>query len=186
VSAHCHPISATKRCVEFGVRVIEHGTLMDDETARLISERGAYVVPTLAVIQALQEHGSQLGLSPHSQQKIHTIFNEALQGLESMRRAGVKIGFGTDLLGETYVQQCREFSLRKEIFRPVEILRQATSLNAEIIQRAGTLGCIAPGALADLLVVEGDPLKDIEVLASNGRNLRVIVKDGEIVRNELS
>lgn len=185
VSAHCHPASAVRRCVEFGVRVIEHGTLIDDATAKLVADRGAYVVPTLVIIYVLAERGRELGLLPQSQAKVEAIFRQALQGLESMRNAGVKIGFGTDLLGETYTQQCREFTIRKEVFSPLEILRQATSVNAAILQEADKLGCIKPGAQADLLVVEDDPLKDIELLAASGRNLRVIMRAGELVKNEL-
>jgi imidazolonepropionase-like amidohydrolase len=105
--------------------------------------------------------------------------------MESMKRAGVKIGFGTDLLGETYVQECREFTLRSEVFTPLEILRQATSMNAEIILHKDRLGCVKPDAFADLLVVDGDPLKDIGLLAKDGRHLRLIMRGGEIVRNEL-
>jgi imidazolonepropionase-like amidohydrolase len=184
-SAHCHPASAVKRCVEFGVRVIEHGTLMDDATARLVTDKGAYVVPTLVIIQVLAEQGRQLGLLATVQEKIDFIFRQAVQGLESMRKAGVKIGYGTDLLGETYTQQCREFALRKAVFSPLEILRQATSTNAAILQQEGKLGCIKPGAYADLLVVEGDPLKDIELLAASGQHLRLIMRAGEMIRNEL-
>jgi imidazolonepropionase-like amidohydrolase len=184
-SAHCHPVSAVKRCVEFGVRVIEHGTLMDDETASFVAGRDAYVVPTMVICDVLAKQGGQLGLSPESQQKAEVVFERALQGLESMRKAGVKIGFGTDLLGETYVQQCREFAIRKEIFSPLEILRQVTSTNASLLQQADKLGCIKPGAYADLLVVDGDPLKDIELLAASGRNLRLIMRGGELIRNEL-
>lgn len=186
VSAHCHPTSAVKRCVEFGVRVIEHGTLMDDETARLVANKGAYVVPTLAIIHVLAEQGPRLGLPPQSQEKVELIMRRALEGLESMRKAGVRVGFGTDLLGETYVQQCREFTLRKQVFTPLEILRQVTSTNAAILQQENKLGCIRPGANADLLVVDGDPLNDIDLLATNGRNLRVIMRAGELVRNELN
>lgn len=184
-SAHCHPVSAVKRCIEFGVRVIEHGTLMDDETARFVADRDAYVIPTLVIIYVLAEQGHQLGLLPHSQQKAEFILRQALQGLESMRRAGVKIGFGTDLLGESYVQQCREFTIRKEVFSPLEILRQVTSTNAAVLQQQDKLGCIKPGAHADLLVVEGDPLKDIDLLAASGRNLRLIMRAGELIRNDL-
>jgi imidazolonepropionase-like amidohydrolase len=184
-SAHCHPASAIKRCVEFGVRVIEHGTLMDDVTARFVANNDAYVVPTLVIIHVLAKHGRQLGLPPASQEKVEFIFRQALQGLESMRKAGVKIGFGTDLLGETYVQQCREFALRKAVFSPLEILRQATSNNAALLLEQDKLGCIEPGAHADLLVVEGDPLKDIELLASSGKHLRLIMRAGELIRNEL-
>jgi imidazolonepropionase-like amidohydrolase len=186
VSAHCHPVSAVRRCLECGVRVIEHGTLMDDDTARQVAEKGAFVVPTLAIIWALVELGERLGFPPQSQQKVRVVADEVLRGLESMRRANVRLGFGTDLLGETYVQQCREFSLRRQVFSPIEILRQATSNNAGLLQREGMLGCIQPGAHADILVVEGDPLKDIEVLAASGRNLRLIMRGGELIRNELA
>lgn len=184
-SAHCHPASAVRRCVDFGVRVIEHGTLMDEETARYVVEKGAFVVPTMVIIFALVELGKKLGFPPQSQEKAEYVFKQALVGMDLMRRAGVKIGFGTDLLGETYVQQCREFTIRKEVFSPLEILRQATSTNAEILQQKDTLGCVKPGAHADLLVVDGDPLKDIELLAASGRNLRLIMRAGEFVRNDL-
>jgi imidazolonepropionase-like amidohydrolase len=102
-----------------------------------------------------------------------------------MRREHVKIGFGTDLLGETYVHQCREFALRKEVFSPLEILRQATSNNAAILQQEGKLGCVRPEAHADLLVVDGDPLQHIELLVASGRKLPLIMRAGEIIRSEL-
>ena len=185
VSAHCHPASAVRRCVEFGVRVIEHGTLIDDETSRYVAEQGAYIVPTMAIIFALIEVGPKLGFPKASQDKVQVAFERAISGMDSMRRAGVKIGFGTDLLGETYTRQTREFAIRREVFAPLEILRQATSMNAEILDMQGQLGCIAPDALADILVVDGDPLQDIELLAARGQHLKVIMRAGELVRNEL-
>jgi imidazolonepropionase-like amidohydrolase len=185
VSAHCHPASAVRRSVEFGVRSIEHGTLIDDDTARFVAERGAFIVPTMAIIYALVELGPQLGFPPQSQEKAEFAFKQALVGLDAMRQAGVKVGFGTDLLGATYDRQCREFTLRSEVFTPVEILRQATSVSAELMMMAGQIGCIAPGAHADLLVVDGDPLKDISLLAADGRHLRTIVRGGELVKNDL-
>jgi imidazolonepropionase-like amidohydrolase len=184
-SAHCHPASAVRRCVEFGVRVIEHGTLMDEETAKFVAQKGAFVVPTMVIIFALVELGRKLGFPPQSQEKAEYAFKQAIQGMEAMRQAGVKIGFGTDLLGETYVQQCREFTIRKEVFSPLEILRQVTSTNAALLQQEGKLGCVKAGAYADLLVVDGDPLKDVELLSANGRNLPLIMRAGELVRNEL-
>ena len=184
-AAHCHPASAVRRCVEFGVRSIEHGTLIDDETAAFVASHGAFVVPTMAIIFALIETGRQLGFPAHSLEKAQVAYERALGGMESMRRAGVQIGFGTDLLGQTYVQQCREFSIRREVFTPVQILRQATSVNAALLQEQGRLGCIRPGAHADLLVVDGDPLSDIGLLAADGRNLRLIMRAGELIRNEL-
>jgi imidazolonepropionase-like amidohydrolase len=184
-SAHCHPASAVRRCVEFGVRSIEHGTLIEDETARYVAGKGAFIVPTMVVIFALVELGRKLGFPPQSQEKAEFAFKQALAGMESMRKAGVRLGFGTDLLGETYVQQCREFTIRKEVFTPLEILRQTTSTNAALLQQEGKLGCIREGARADLIVVDGDPLKDIELLAASGRNLRVIMRAGELLKNEI-
>jgi imidazolonepropionase-like amidohydrolase len=184
-AAHCHPASAVRRSAEFGVRSIEHGTLIDDETARYVAEKGSFIIPTMVIIFALIELGKKLGFPPQSQEKAEVAFKHAITGMESMRKAGVKVGFGTDLLGETHVQQCREFTIRKEVFSPLEILRQATSTNAELMMQKDTLGCVKPGAHADLLVVDGDPLKDIELLAANGKNLRVIMKGGELMKMDL-
>ncbi|MGM9490129.1 amidohydrolase family protein [Ideonella sp. YS5] len=184
VSAHCHPASAVRRCVEFGVRCIEHGTLIDDDTASFVAERGAFIVPTLSIIFALVEQGRALGFPPQSQAKVEQVFEQAISGLEAMRRAGVKLAYGTDLLGSTYTDQCREFTLRSRVFTPLEILRQATSTAAELLMMDGRIGCIAPGAEADLLLVDGDPLADIGLLAADGRHLRAIVRAGELVKRE--
>jgi imidazolonepropionase-like amidohydrolase len=185
VSAHCHPVSAMRRCVEFGVRTIEHGTLIDDDTANFIAGKGAFIVPTMIVIFTLVELGRKLGFPSESQEKAEYAYRQAISGMESMRKAGVKIGFGTDLMGECYIQQCREFTIRRQVFSPLEILRQVTSTNAALLMQEGKLGCVKPGAHADLLVVVGDPLKDIELLAASGRNLPLIMRAGELVRNEL-
>jgi imidazolonepropionase-like amidohydrolase len=185
VAAHCHPASAIRRCVEYGVRSIEHGTLIDEDTARFVAERGVYIVPTMVVIFALVEMGKELGFPAVSQDKAEYAYKQALSGMDKMRCAGVKVGFGTDLLGPTYVQECREFTIRSEVFTPLELLRQATSVNAELMMQQGKLGCIAPGAHADLLVVDGDPLRDISLLAADGKSLRMIVRAGEIVKDEL-
>jgi imidazolonepropionase-like amidohydrolase len=186
VSAHCHPVSAIRRSVEFGVRCIEHGTMMDADTAQLVAERGVYVVPTMSVMFASLEMGEQLGMAPESMAKIKIAAQSAIEGLQHMRDAGVKMGYGTDLLGLTYNQQCREFTLRSEVFTPLELLRQATSNGAEILMHEGRLGCVQPDAYADLIVVDGDPLADIRLLADNGRRLDLIMRAGEIVKNRLN
>lgn len=185
VSSHCHPVEAVRRSIEFGVRVIEHGTLMDDETARFVADRGGFVVPTMAIVFALMEMGPSLGFPPVSQEKVAIVGQHALEGLDHMRRNGVKVGFGTDLLGETYTRQSQEFLLRARVFEPIEILRQATSMSAEILMQEGQLGCTKDGAHADLIVVDGDPLKDISLLARAGHGLSVIMRAGELVKNTL-
>lgn len=185
VAAHCHPASAVRRSVEFGVRCIEHGTMIDRETADFVVERGAFIVPTMAIIFALMEQGERLNFPAESQEKIKIAYAEALKGMDIMRQAGVKLGFGTDLLGELYVQQTREFTIRSEVFSPLEILRQATSGSAEVLMQQGKLGCIAEGAHADMIVVDGDPLADISLLAKDGEALSLIMRAGKVVKNRL-
>ena len=96
---------------------------------------------------------------------------------------GLKIGFGTDLLGNLHVHQTREFTLRREVQSSLSILRSATSINADLLGEP-TLGRIAPGCEADLLVVDGDPLQDIGVLAQDGRGVRCIMKAGRFHKRE--
>ena len=185
VSSHCHPASAVRRSLECGVRVIEHATLIDAATAIFVAKWGGYVVPTMAVAFSLTEAGPALGFPPASIEKLKVAYAAALEGMDHMRQAGVKLGFGTDLLGVTYDQQCREFAIRREVFQPIEILRQATSMAAEILMHEGQLGCVAPDAYADLIVVDGDPTVDIGLLAQNGEKLDVILRNGELIKNRL-
>ena len=140
VSAHCLTSESTRRSVEFGVRCIEHAALIDAETASFVAERGAYVVPTLCVLFSLVESGLEMGLPPDRIDDVRAIYEESMDALDLMRSAGVKVAFGTDLLAGFYTQQCREFELRQEVFTPIEILRQATSVGAEILMQEGKLG----------------------------------------------
>ena len=183
--AHAYTPEAVTRAVEAGVRTIEHGNLIDQPTAALMAERGAYLVPTLVTYFTLDEFGRALGFPKASQDKVRDVLDAGLASLELCRESGVPLGFGTDLLGETHEHQSREFSIRARVLRPAEILRSATRVNAEILGREGELGVIAPGARADLLLVDGNPLDDISVLEDQGKRLDAIVKDGAFVRNRL-
>ncbi len=172
--------------LDFGVRCIEHATLIDAETARFVAGRGAFVVPTMVIIEQLVETGRQLGFPPQSQAKAEVAWKSAIASLDILRRAGVKLCYGTDLLGSLYTRQCREFTLRAQVYTPLELLRQATSIAAEMMMQAGQLGCIAEGAHADLIVVHGDPLADIGLVAADGARLSVIVRGGEVVKDVLT
>ena len=184
-TAHCHPASAIRRCVEFGVSRIEHGSLIDADTARFVAERGAYITPTLVTAVALTEAGRALGMPAENLRKADFVVAGMWEGLEHMRAAGVKVAFGTDLMGRLHTQQCREFTLRSRVFTPLELLRQATSVGAEALMMAGEIGCVAVGACADLLLVDGDPLADISLLAQDGQRLSLVVRGGTVVRNSL-
>jgi imidazolonepropionase-like amidohydrolase len=182
VCAHCHPAEAIKRCVEFGVRSIEHGTLINEETADVVAEKGAFVVPTMAVISALTEDSATLSLGAASLKKLSKTQEHALRGLEIMKRAGVKMGFGTDLVGPHHTRQCTEFSIRSQVLSSFDILHSATAVNAEILQMKDRLGVVKPGALADLILIKGNPLTDIDLLAANGRHVTHIMVDGRFVK----
>ena len=185
VAAHCHPAEAIRRCATLGVRTIEHGTLIDEPTAKIVAELGAYVVPTMATIFALKDIGRDLGLNAESYEKLLMVAERAIAGLAVMKKAGVKMGFGTDLMGQTHTRQGTEFSLRRQVLEPFDILNSATAINAEILNMQGQLGVVASGALADLLVVDGNPLHDIELLAANGAHLFVIMNNGRFSKRLL-
>lgn len=185
VAAHCHPANAIRRCVELGVRSIEHGTLIDEDTAAFVASRGAYIVPTMATIFALKDIGREIGLGDASYQKLLKVAERAIAGLAVMKKAGVKMGFGTDLLGITHTRQGSEFALRREALPAFDILHSATAVNAEILDMQGQIGVVAPQAYADLLVVDGNPLDDIDLLAANGAHLSVIMRDGRFSKRRI-
>lgn len=185
VAAHCHPAAAVRRAAELGVRSIEHATLVDDEAAAIVAAKEAFAVPTMATIFALADEGESLGLPPASMEKLRRVTGKAMESLNILKRAGVKMGLGTDLLGPQHVRQCTEFTLRAQALPNIDILRSACSINAELIDQKGNLGCIRAGAAADLLLVDGDPLKDISVLAGSGEGLAAIMKGGQFHKRRL-
>ena len=180
VMAHVYTPEAIRRCLEFGVRSIEHGNLIDAETAAFAADRGAFVVPTLATYESLARRGAALGFPRVSLDKLGAVSDAGVASLDLLRSAGVKIGFGTDLLGAMHEDQLTEFEIRARVLPNIEILRQATSLNAELLNRPGELGTVAPGALADLIVIDGDPIADIGALSGQGERIILVMKGGRI------
>ena len=109
----------------------------------------------------------------------------ALGALELAHAAGIPIVYGTDLFADMHDQQLHEFIIRSEIQPPADVIRSATVVAARLLRREGQLGVVAPGALADLLVIDGNPLTDISVLTTPERTLMLIMKGGRIFKNEL-
>ncbi|MGH8278911.1 MAG: amidohydrolase family protein [Gammaproteobacteria bacterium] len=185
VAAHAYSTEAIQRAVRAGVRSIEHGNLMDEATAQLMAEKGAFLVPTLVTYDSMRRRAREFGMSAYSLEKNTKVLAGGLHSLELCRRAGVEIGFGTDLLGQLEDDESREFLIRAEVEHPVDILRSATLVNARILCQEGRLGELVPGALADLLVVDGDPLADLNLLQDQGVHLPLIMQAGVPVKNNL-
>ncbi|MDP6973198.1 MAG: amidohydrolase family protein, partial [Pseudomonadales bacterium] len=164
VIAHCHTDEGAQRCVDVGIRSIDHASEVSDETARNIAAGGSYTVPTLAVVQEIMESGPEAGMPPESVAKIEGMLDQVYASIEACRRAGVKIGMGTDIFGTEYHDmQASEMRFRSEVDQPVDILRSATSVNAEIAQLDGETGRIEAGLSADLIVLENNPFNDLSV-----------------------
>lgn len=180
-TAHAYTPEAISRAVEAGVRSVEHGNLIDAPTAALMKERSTYLVPTLVTYYAMAEMGEQLKLPEVSRRKVHDVLDSGLASLELAKAAGVPMAFGTDLLGETHDMQLREFELRAEVLSPLEVIQSATTTAAELIGRVAELRVVAPGARADLLVLDGNPLEDLSVLSGHGEHVKMVLKDGQVV-----
>lgn len=186
VAAHAYSAQAIKRAVTGGVRTIEHGNLIDEEAARLMAEKGAFLVPTLVAYDAMRRRAKEFGMSDYSLAKNLKVLEGGLRSIEISRNAGVEIGFGSDLLGQLQDDHCREFLIRSDVMSPAEIIRSATITNARIVRQEGMLGELIPGAHADLLVVDGNPLDDLELFQDQGAHIPLIMKAGAVVKNTLA
>lgn len=185
VCAHAYTPNAIKRAVSLGVRTIEHGNLIDDEAAKVMADHGAYLVANLVAYVAMKERAAEFGMIEDMLEKNRRVLDGGYKSLEICARAGVKVAYGSDLLGALAEDQSREFSIRTEVQKPIEVIRSATTIAAEVVRRPGQLGTIATDAWADLIVVDGDPLSDITLLEKQGAHLSAIMKGGTFYKNRL-
>ncbi|MCW5770694.1 MAG: amidohydrolase family protein [Rhodospirillaceae bacterium] len=186
VMAHAYTAAAIERAVACGVRTIEHGNLVDDAAAAAMAAKGAYAVPTLVTYEALADEGAALGMPPESAAKIAAVREAGLGSLDIFRRNGVAMGFGSDLLGPMHRRQSEEFLLRGRVLPAHDVIKSATSTAAAILRMEGELGTVAEGAIADLIVVDGDPLHDLGALGGNGERIPLVMKAGTVVKNDLA
>jgi imidazolonepropionase-like amidohydrolase len=185
VAAHLYTDDAIARAVRAGIRSLEHCNLITSATAAEAAAAGCIACPTLVTYQALKEEGASLGLGPESVAKIDDVRLAGLESLDRMRSAGLTMAFGTDLLGPMHRRQSEEFVIRGRVLPAAEVLRSATSHAAVLLRQEGRIGCVAPGAFADLLVVDGDPLADLSLLTGQGAHLAAIVQGGRFVKDVL-
>jgi len=134
----------------------------------------------------MREREREYGMTSDMLAKNDLVIDGGLRSLEICKRHGIKVGYGSDLLGQLQVDQSREFLLRREVLSPLEIIRQATLVGAEIVRMPGKVGEVKPGAFADILVVDGDPIRKLELLTGQGEHLSVIMKAGRFHKNRLA
>ena len=186
VCVHAYSPEAITRAAQLGVRTIEHGNLVDDASAKLMAEKGMFLVANLVAYYAMKDRAAQFGMTADSLAKNDLVIDGGLKSLEICKRHGVPVAYGSDLLGELHWEQTREFRLRREVVSPIEIIRSATTIGAQVLRMEGRLATLAPGAFADIIVVDGNPLQRLEVLEGQGEHLSVIMKGGRFHKHRLT
>lgn len=186
ITGHAYGARSINRALQHGVKCIEHGNLLDDESVQLFLDKDAYLVPTLATGRLLaSEEGAQYGVGPETRKKAQRALRRGLEGLEKAHRGGVNLVFGSDFIGPMHPHQLEEFSVRAEVQKPLDVIRSATTTAARLLGREGVLGVIAEGARGDLLILEADPVENISVLTNPQKYLTVVVQEGTIVKDEV-
>ena len=158
VTAHAYSPEAIHLAVDNGVRCIEHGNLLDETTAKHLVSLGVTMVPTLSTYRAMGDLRARFGMSERNLEKNRGVFEAGQQSIDIARREGVELGFGTDLLGEAQVRQNQEFSIRAELESAADVLYSIYVVNPRLCGLEGKIGLIEPGAYADLLLSEVNPI----------------------------
>ena len=186
VLAHCYSDRSIMNAVASGVRTIEHGNLLTEAGAKAMKEAGAYLVPTIVTYEMISRMGKELGIPDNNVRKINEAREKALVALRYAFKAGVRIGSGSDLLGEMQVFKGAELELQAKVMGPMGAIVATTKTNAEILRWEKILGTVEPGKLADLILVDGDPLKDITVLQKYQEKITLIIQGGRVHKNILA
>ena len=185
VTVHAYHPKSVRRAIEAGVKVIEHGNLLDEDTLKLMADKGIWLSGQMLV-------DSTEAMDPKRREKRKPVIEGQKIVWPMAKRLGVKLAWGTDFLFEPDLNaQQNAYILRlKPYFTPAELLKLVTSGNAELLALSGPrtpyegrLGVVEQGALADLILVRGDPLADIDLIGDPARNFTVIMKDGVIVKS---
>jgi imidazolonepropionase-like amidohydrolase len=200
VAAHAFTDASIRLAVENGVQVIEHGPLMSEDSAKLMAEKGTWLVPSVAAILALDLDNFKKISSPATYAKGVKLIDGVPKEMEYVVKHGVKMAFGTDLLADWESSVAYDNDANKEFiwlakFMPnVDALRMATGNAGQLHALSGPnspyqdgpTGVIQEGAYADILLVDGNPLEDIKIMTEPGKNFRIIMKDGKIYKNTLN
>jgi imidazolonepropionase-like amidohydrolase len=186
VCAHAYSAEAITRAARLGVRTIEHGNLIDDASAKAMSRKGMFLVANLVTYYAMKDRAAQWGMSAESLAKNELVLQGGLKSLEICKRHGIPVAYGSDLLGELHWDQSKEFTIRQEVVSPIEIIRSATTIGADVLRMPGKVGTLQAGAFADAILVDGNPLKNLALLGDQGKHLSLIMKAGALHKNRLN
>lgn len=184
VLSHVYSDIGIRRAVTAGVRSIEHGNFLSAESAALMAEKNAHLVPTLITYQADGKYGKSFGWSDENAEKNDEVLASGLDSLKVAQAAGVNIGYGTDLCWSPKRYQGDGLLIHQEVCGPLEALRHATVNNAKIVRMEGEIGQIAAGSHADLLVVEANPLEDLACFAQYENKVVTVIQAGRAVRDD--
>jgi imidazolonepropionase-like amidohydrolase len=178
VAAHCYSDRSIKNSIAAGIKTIEHGNLMSEPVARELKESGGCLVPTVAAYEVMSEMGESFGVPMRYIVKIRQALENALEAVSAAYKAGCVIGSGSDLLGPMQVYKGRELELQAKVMGPMNAIVAATKINAEIIGCNKLVGTLEAGKLADLILVDGDPILDIRILQNYTEKIPMIMKGG--------
>ena len=178
VAVHCHGDQAAREAINAGVDSIEHGSFLKPETLSLMKSKGTYLTPTLLatdyIIPRLKTY------PPEVQKKAQAAGDARSEMFRNALKLGVKISFGTDAAVFPHGQNAKEFALMTGLgMAPIDALRSATSVDADLLGVAQKLGTLEKGKLADIIAMPGDPTQDITVT----QRVSFVMKDGKIIRN---
>ncbi len=181
VAAHAYSPESIQMAVDHGVASIEHGNLLDADTARRIADADAVLVPTLVTYHAMQELGARLGLPRRNLEKNTVVYDAGLASIEHAVATGVEMGYGTDLIGESQVMQARELTIQAEVQPAPDVLRSMWVVNPRLCRLDGRIGTITRGAFGDLVISRIDPLEDFARFADTTVSLSHVIQGGRVV-----
>jgi len=185
VMAHVYSSRSIRNSITAGIRTLEHGNLLDEDAAQAIKNAGAFLVPTMVTYEMISRMGKELGIPDNNVRKINEARERSVEALAIAHRVGVKIGSGSDLLGPMQCYKGMELELKSQVLGPMGAIIASTKTNAELLRKEKDLGTVEAGKLADLILVDGDPLKNINVFQQYRDKITVIMQGGRFYKNLL-
>ncbi|KAL1857608.1 hypothetical protein Daus18300_010248 [Diaporthe australafricana] len=185
-TAHAYTARAVRRAVEAGVRGIEHGNFIDAETARFMADNGVYLTPTLVTYQAMADPRYAAFLPGQNREKNRQVLEQGLESVRIAHEAGVRMCLGSDLLSFLGVEQLKELGLRAQVLGSEEVLRHATVNPARMLGQEDRLGQVKEGFVADLLVLNANPLEDVTIFEKPEKHLLAVIKEGRVYSSRWS